>query len=70
MVGQLSVDQRKILAGIVNPMMTTLNELFDRVLTIPGVVEVLKPTIDAKLTGADKLIAASHNASPPARVGG
>jgi hypothetical protein len=46
-VGQLSAEQRKVLAGLVNPMMPTLNQLFDKVLTIPGVAEVLKPAIDA-----------------------
>jgi hypothetical protein len=46
-VGQLSAEQRKALAGIINPMMLTLNQLFDKVLAIPGVSEVLKPTIDA-----------------------
>jgi hypothetical protein len=47
MVGQLSAEQRKALAGLINPMMATLNQLFDKVLAIPGVSEVLKPTIDA-----------------------
>src|SRR5262245_22343652 len=46
-VGQLSAPQRTVLAGLVNPMMPTLNQLFDKVLAIPGVAEVLKPTIDA-----------------------
>jgi hypothetical protein len=46
-VGQLSAEQRKLLAGIVNPMMPTLNQLFDKVPAIPGVSEVLKPTIEA-----------------------
>jgi hypothetical protein len=46
-LGQLSAEQRKLLAGIVNPMMPTLNQLFDKVLAIPGVAELLKPTIDA-----------------------
>jgi hypothetical protein len=27
--------------------MSTLNQLFDKVLAIPGVAEVIKPTIDA-----------------------
>ena len=31
-------------------MMPTLNQLFDKVLAIPGVSEVLKPTIDAVRT--------------------
>ena len=43
----VSERQRKLLAGIVNPMMPTLNQLFDKVLAIPGVSEVLKPTIEA-----------------------
>jgi len=46
MVGQLSEAQRKVLAGLVNPMMSTLNQLFDKVLAIPGVAEVIKPTVD------------------------
>jgi Bacterial protein of unknown function (DUF937) len=46
-LGQLSPEQRKILAGMVNPLMPTLNQLFDKVLAIPGVAELLKPTIDA-----------------------
>ena len=36
----------KVLAGIVSPLMPTLYQLFDKVLAIPGVNEVLKPTID------------------------
>jgi hypothetical protein len=46
-VGQSSAEQRKVLAGIVTPMRETLNQLFDKVLSIPGVAEVLKPTIDS-----------------------
>jgi hypothetical protein len=47
LLGQLSPEQRKVLAGVVNPLMPTLNQLFDKVLTIPGVAELLKPTIEA-----------------------
>jgi hypothetical protein len=43
---QLSPQQRALLAGLVNPVMPALNQLFDKVLAIPGVAEVLKPTID------------------------
>ena len=53
MLGQLSDTQRKVLAGLVSPFMSTLNQLFDKVLAIPGVAEIIKPTIDtlkAKLT--------------------
>jgi hypothetical protein len=47
MIGQLSPDQRKVLAGLITPMMPALNQLFDKVLAVPGVSEILKPTIDA-----------------------
>jgi hypothetical protein len=47
MVGQLSAEQRKALAAIVNPLMPTINQLFDKVLSIPGIAEILKPAIDA-----------------------
>jgi hypothetical protein len=46
MLGQLSAEQRKLLTGIVSPLIPSLNQLFDKVLAIPGVAEVLKPTID------------------------
>jgi hypothetical protein len=47
LVGQLSPEQRKIIVGLVGPAMATLNQLFDKVLAIPGVGALLKPTIDA-----------------------
>src|SRR5262249_14516682 len=47
LLGQLSPEQRKVLAAMVNPLMPPLNQLFDKVLAIPGVAELLKPTIDA-----------------------
>jgi hypothetical protein len=46
LIGQLSPEQRKTLAGMVNPLISALNGLFDKVLAIPGVAGVLKPTID------------------------
>jgi hypothetical protein len=46
MLGQLSPDQRKVLAGVVTPAMPALNQIFDKALGIPGVADVLKPTID------------------------
>lgn len=45
-IGSLSAEQRKAIADIVNPQMPAVNQLFDKVLAIPGVGEVLKPTID------------------------
>jgi hypothetical protein len=46
LIGQLSPDQRKLLASLVNQAMPALNPLFDKVLAIPGVAEILKPAID------------------------
>jgi hypothetical protein len=45
--GQLSVEQREALASSVKPLMPTLNQLFDKVLAVPGVSDELKPAIDA-----------------------
>jgi len=50
LIGQLSQEQRKTLAGLVSQFMPTLNPLFDTVLTIPGVAEWIKPTIDGLRT--------------------
>ena len=47
LIGQMTPGQRKLVAGIVNPLMPTINQLFDKVLVIPGVAELLKPAIDA-----------------------
>jgi hypothetical protein len=57
LIGRLSTDQRRLLAGFVNPLMPTLNQLFDKVLAIPGVAAVLKPTIDALRTKLGALAA-------------
>jgi len=57
MIGQLSPEQRRLLAGLVNPVMPTLNQLFDKVLAIPGVSELLKPTIDALKVKLEALVA-------------
>jgi hypothetical protein len=46
LIERMTPEQRKLLAGVVNPLMPTVNQLFDKVLAIPGVSEVLKPTID------------------------
>jgi hypothetical protein len=56
-VGQLSADQRKVLAGLVNPMMPAFNQLCDKVLAIPGVAEVLKPSVDAVKAKLTTLVA-------------
>jgi hypothetical protein len=49
-VGQLSADQRKFVSGLVAPAMATINQLFDKALAIPGVSEVVRPTIDTLKT--------------------
>ena len=56
-VGQLSADQRKLVAGLVNPMMPAFTQLCDKVLAIPGVAEVLKPSIDAVKAKLTTLVA-------------
>jgi hypothetical protein len=58
LVGQLSPEQRKMLAGLVNQFMPTLNPLFDKVLAIPGVAELIKPIIDGVRTTLTLLSAA------------
>jgi hypothetical protein len=56
-IGQLSPDQRKILADLVNPVMPSLNQLCDKVLAVPGVAEVLRPSVDAVKTKLTALVA-------------
>jgi hypothetical protein len=46
LIARMTPEQKKLVVGIVNPLMPTLNQLFDKVLAIPGVSDVLKPTID------------------------
>jgi len=56
-VAQLSADQRKAFAGLINPMMPAFNQLCDKVLAIPGVAEVLKPSVDALKAKLTTLVA-------------
>lgn len=44
---QLPADQRKQIASLVDPMMPAFNQLCERVLAIPGVAQVLKPSVDS-----------------------
>jgi hypothetical protein len=46
MIASLSVEQRRVVSGLVNPIMPTLDQLFDKLLAIPGIAEVLRPTIN------------------------
>jgi hypothetical protein len=45
LTGQLSNEQRQTLAGVIATAMPTLNQLTDRVMAMPGVGDVLRPTI-------------------------
>ena len=56
-VGQLSADQKKLVAGLINPLMPAFNQLCDKVLAIPGVAEVLKPSVDAVKAKLTTLVA-------------
>lgn len=44
---RLNAEQRRHIAGIVNPSLPALDQSFNRVLAVPGAPEELKPTIDA-----------------------
>jgi hypothetical protein len=50
LAGQLSADQRKVVAGLVTPAMSSINQLLDKVLAIPGVGEMVKPTVETLRT--------------------
>jgi hypothetical protein len=49
-IGALSAEQKTALVTTVKPLVATLNGLLDKVLAIPGVSEVLKPTVDSLKT--------------------
>jgi hypothetical protein len=55
LTGQLSPDGRKALSSVVTPAMPAINQLFDKVLAVPGVADELKPTIDALKTKLNAL---------------
>src|SRR5262249_48385515 len=50
MIGQLSAEQRKLLAGIVSPLIQSMKQWCDKVREIPGAAEVLNPKTDAQKT--------------------
>jgi uncharacterized protein DUF937 len=50
LLGQLTDDQRKTITAMTAPATTALNSLFDKVLAIPGVNDVLKPAADTLKT--------------------
>jgi len=49
-VQQLTPEQRKVIAGMIKPNVPVVNRMFDSVMAIPGVPEVLKPTVDTLKT--------------------
>jgi hypothetical protein len=49
-IGALSAEQKTALVTTVKPLVATLNGLLDKVLAIPGVSDVLKPTVDSLKT--------------------
>lgn len=52
---QLSEDQRHTLAGVVTSAMPMINQLTDRVMAMPGVGDVLKPTLGPVKTKLSEL---------------
>jgi hypothetical protein len=54
---QRMVDAVMQQSGALDPAMAAFNQLFDKVLAIPGVAAVLKPSIDALKTKLASLAA-------------
>lgn len=48
--GQLSPDQRTALNGMIAPAMTSIRDQSMRTLAIPGVADVIKPTVDSVMS--------------------
>ena len=55
LLGQLSPENRKILADVVAAVRPSLNQLIDKALAIPGVGAVIKPAVDAIRSNLDAL---------------
>lgn len=55
LLGKLSPEQRSMVAGLINAALPSLKELIAKVLAIPGVGDVLKPTADALLAKIEAL---------------
>jgi hypothetical protein len=63
LAGRLTQDQRKSIAGVIAPALPALDQLSDKVLDIPGVGDVLRPTLDPVKTKLAEL------AGQPSTVG-
>jgi hypothetical protein len=46
LAGQLTPDQRKSIAGVIAPALPAIDQLSNKVLDMPGVGDVLRPTLD------------------------
>lgn len=58
LIDQLSPDVRKTVVGAIAATRPTLDQLFDKVLAIPGVSALIKPTVDSARSELDTLSAA------------
>lgn len=59
LTAKLSAEQRNMLAGLISAGLPALKELAAKVLAIPGVGDVAKPTIDGLLTKVEALAKAA-----------
>ena len=57
MTQRLSTDQRKLVSGVAANELPGVNELFDKVLALPGLPDQLKPIIEALRTKLTSLAA-------------
>jgi Bacterial protein of unknown function (DUF937) len=63
LAGQLSDEQRRTLAGVISAAMPVINQLTDRVIAMPGVGDVLKPTLGPMRTKLAELSSSSTTGS-------
>ena len=63
LAGQLTPDQRQSIAGVIAPALPAIDQLSNKVLDIPGVGDVLRPTLDPVKTKLAEL------AGQPSTVG-
>jgi len=58
LIGQLSPENRKLIASAIASIKPTLDQLTDRVMALPGVAPILKPAVDAIRAEINSLSAA------------
>lgn len=54
--GQLSASQRTTLNGMIAPAMTAIRDLSNKTLAIPGVADVIKPSVDSVMSKLTALV--------------